>query len=73
MPKSKQKKRVEEGCALARDRYMAMTPDEAKIQFSYELQSFLSSMNNRREWPLALGVQKVVELLVIIATTNKII
>lgn len=71
MPKVNQKK-VDDACAEARDYYMAMTPTEAKNRFAYELQGFLASMNDRGEWPLPLGIRRVVELLDMVAKANDI-
>jgi hypothetical protein len=65
-------KTVDDGCAAARERYNTMKPVDAQKQFSYDLQGFLASMNDRKEWPLAKGIQKVAELLNIIATRNGI-
>lgn len=72
MAKVNQKK-VDDACAEARDRYMAMTPTEAKNRFAYELHGFLAAMSARGEWPLPLGIRRVVELLDIIAKNNGIL
>jgi hypothetical protein len=65
-----EQKVIDAGCAAARDRYAAMPADTAKTQFAYEMQGFLAAMSDRHEWPLLVGISKMVELLQIIANAN---
>ena len=63
---------VDNGCSIAREKYMELSIEEAKKQISYELQGFLSAMNDRHEWPLAMGIYKMTEMLDLIASANDI-
>ena len=65
-----EQKTVNGGCKEALERYNAMTVREAKLQITYDMQGFLASMNDRREWPLEMGLQKLAHMLHIIAAEN---
>jgi hypothetical protein len=63
---------VNAGCEASRGRFNAMTVEVAKKQIAYDLQGFLVSMVDRREWTLPQGLLKMTELIDIIAKENGI-
>jgi hypothetical protein len=67
-----EQKTVNAGCVAAQARFNAMSIKEAKEQISYDMQGFLASMVERKEWTLPQGLYKLTELIDIIAKENGI-
>jgi hypothetical protein len=67
-----EQKTVNAGCVAAQARFNAMSITEAKEQISYDMQGFLASMVERKEWNLPRGLLKLAELIDLIAKENGI-
>jgi hypothetical protein len=72
MTKKLAQKTVDAGCVAAQARFNAMSIEDAKKQITYDMQGFLASMVERKEWTLPRGLYKLTELIDIIAKENGI-